>query len=381
MRIKVIKIFGWLLVLTLLGGGLYYLQLSNRHKAIVKTTILHKSGLGGDWQVSYGGRQTDFYSPLFFVDNIYTSMEGPKAMRGFQINPSTEDLLWINGYETTVVAADGLTELSRDFMCHTNLDYYDQSYYSKWQIPNRIGSNYPRLATLTNGMESYHYPEGFGFPIKANEYLYLSTQILNHNLKESLFGVRHKVSIFHKADSPDIKPLRPLTVFMMLPYDGENPFDNEAAKTDPSVCIPVETKNHSYQDSDGNMRSGHWVVFPGKQTYRSDISAQLEVKDSIQVHHIATHLHPFATSLKLINTDTQKVLFTADAENHLDRVGLAKITEYSSTEGFTLYADQQYELVLEVNNTSTTKQDMMASMFFGIYDADLDARLKSRFEN
>ena len=230
-------------------------------------------------------------------------------------------------------------------------------------------------------MESYHYPEGFGFPIKANEYLYLSTQILNHNLKESLFGVRHKVSIFHKADSPDLKPLRPLTVFMMLPYDGENPFDNEAAKTDPSVCIPVETKNHSYQDSDGNMRSGHWVVFPGKQTYRSDISAQLEVKDSLQVHHVATHLHPFATSLKLINTDTQKVLFTADAENHLDRVGLAKITEYSSTEGFTLYADQQYELVLEVNNTSTTKQDMMASMFFGIYDADLDARLKSRFEN
>ncbi|MDC7999203.1 hypothetical protein [Gilvibacter sediminis] len=381
MRIKVLKIIVWLSLAAVLGGGLYYLQLSNRHKAIVKTTLLAKLGLSGDWQVSYGARQTDFYSPLFYVDNIYTSMEGPKAMRGFQINPTDSSLVWVNGFETSVMAADGITELSKDFMCHTNMDYYDQSYYSKWQIPNRIGSNYPRLATLTNGMESYRYPEGFGFPIRADEFLYLSTQVLNHNLKGLLFGLRHKVSIFHEADGPELKPLRPLTVFMMLPYDPLFPFDNEAAKDDPSVCIPVETKNHNYEDAEGVRRSGHWVVFPGKQIYRNDITAQLEIKDSLQVHHIATHLHPFATGLKLINATTQQVLFHAKAVNHKDRVGLEKIVEYSDATGFTLYTNQQYELVLETDNTSGERQDMMASMFFGIYDADLDARLKARFEN
>ena len=380
MRIKILKIFGWVLCLGVLGGGLYYLNLSNRHKAIVKTTLFHSSGMAGDWYVTYEEGKTAFLSPTFLVDNIYTSMEGPKAMRGFQVNPNSEELVWINSYATEVMAADGLTELSKDFMCHTNLDYYDQSYYSKWQLPNRIGANYPRLATLTNGMESYTYPEGFGFPIQANEYLYLSTQVLNHNLKAPMFGLKHKVSLGYQRDSPEMNPLRPLTVFMMLPYDAESPFDNQAAQTDPSVCIPVETKNHNYENADGSRLSGHWVVFPGRQTYRTDVSAQLGLKDSLSLHHIATHLHPFAEQLSLLDKTTGVVIFTAEAKNHKDRIGLEKIAEFSSTEGVMLYADHSYELILEVNNTSGKKQDMMASMFFGLYDRELDLKLKARFE-
>lgn len=379
MRIKVLKIFGWFCVLVILAGGLYYLQLSNRHKAIVKTTLLQSLGVAGNWYVNYEPGTTSFVSPTLLIDNVYTSMEGPKAMRGFQINPNSDSLVWISGYKTEVVAADGITILSNDFMCHTNLDFYDQTYYSKWQLPNRIGTNYPRLATLTNGMESYAYPEGFGFPIKANEYLYLSTQALNHNLKAPMAAVKHKVSIDYLPDSKGLKPLRPLTVFMMLPYDSETPFDNTAARTDPSVCIPVETKNHSYQDAAGKPLSGHWVVFPGEQTYTTDISKQLAINDSLRIHHIATHLHPFAQKLVLFDATSGQELFVAVAENHRDKIGLKNISEYRSAEGLTLYADHTYELRLSIDNSSNKEQDMMASMFFGIYDAELDRKLKGHF--
>ena len=379
MRIKVLKIISWLVVLGVLGAGLYYLQLSNRHKAIVKTTLLHTLGMGGGWYVTYEEGRTSYLTPSLFVDNIYTSMEGPKVMQGFQINPNSEDLVWISGYQTQVMAADGITPMANDFMCHTNLDYYDQSYYSKWQLPNRIGVNYPRLATLTNGMESYTYPEGFGFPIKSNEYLYLSTQILNHNIKAPMMGMRHKVNIFHQPDSPAMQPLRPLTVFMMLPYDSDSPFDNEAAKTDPSVCIPVETKNHNYSQADGTQLSGHWVVFPGQWTFTNDITEQLAIKDTVSLHHIATHLHPFAETLSLYDGNTGELIFKARATNLKDRVGLEDITEFSSKEGVMLYPGHNYELKLEVNNTSGKKQDMMASMFLALYDEKLDKVLKSRF--
>jgi len=40
--------------------------------------------------------------------------------------------------------------------------------------------------------------------------------------------------------------------------------------------------------------------------------------------------------------------------------------------GFGCITTMKYELVLEVNNTTTIDQDMMGSMFLFFYDAELD---------
>ena len=381
--IKISKYSLVVIALLSLGGSLYYLQLSNRHKAIVKTTLAHRLGLvDGSWNVTYAANQTDFITPTFVVDNIYTSMEGPKVMQGFQVNPESEALVWIRSFRTEALATDEQRQLSNDFICHTNVDYYDSSYYSKWDLPGRIGKHYPRLATLTNGMESYAFPEGFGFPIKANEYLYLSTQSLNHNKKDSLFKIKHKISLSYANDDASLKPLSSRTIFIMLPYDDDQPFKNEAAKVDPTICIPVETKNHNYLANNGKRMSGHWVIFPGKQTYRSPVRDQLQLTDTTRLHHIATHLHPYAESLSLKDKTTDSILFTAQATNHLDKTGLKNITEFSSKEGLLLFPDHEYELILKTNNTTSTKQDMMASMFVALYDAQLDKKIKeSRKKN
>jgi hypothetical protein len=381
--IKISKYSLAVIALLSLGGSLYYLQLSNRHKAIVKTTLAHRLGIvDNSWNVTYAANQTDFITPTLVVDNIYTSMEGPKVMQGFQINPESQDLIWIRSFKTEALAIDEQTKLSNDYICHTNVDYYDSSYYSKWNLPGRIGQHYPRLATLTNGMESYAFPEGFGFPILANEYLYLSTQSLNHNKKDSLFKIKHKISLGYVKDNAALKPLSSRTIFIMLPYDSDQPFKNEAAKVDPTICIPVETKNHNYLANNGQQMSGHWVIFPGKQTYRSRVTDQLQLKEATPLHHIATHLHPFAESLMLKDVTADTIIFNAEAKNHLNKIGLEKIAEFTSQAGIILYPDHEYELILTTNNTSEKPQDMMASMFVALYDSQLDKKIsKARGKN
>lgn len=375
-RTKILKFFILSLGLVACGGSLYYLQLSNRHKAIVKTTLAHKLGLiDNSWNVNYLQNKTVFTSPTLFIDNVYTSMEGPKVMRGFQMDPKRDDLIWLTGFSNKVVDIYETSELPLDYMCHSNVDFYDSSYYSKWNLPNTLGRQYPRLATLTNGMESYNYPDGFGFPIKTSEYMYLATQALNHNIKGGMFPIKHSLSIGFKEDSIGMKPLAPKTIFIMLPYNADSPFKNEAAKVDPSVCIPVETKNHNYTNNSGQNLSGHWLVFPGKQTYTFNVSDQLQLKDTTQLHHIATHLHPFAESLTFFNKTTNQEVFTAAATNHKNRIGLEKISRFSSKKGVALYPDHEYELILKTNNTSGKTQDMMASMFLGLYDVKLDSTI------
>ncbi|WP_396150095.1 hypothetical protein [Flavobacterium sp.] len=376
-RTKIYKILALLMVLSIVGGGIWYAQLSTRHKAIVKTTLLHKTGLvDNDWKVENHSKEYKMLSPTFIVDDIYKSMEGPKASNYVMLSQDST-LLWITGYK--VVAQDAKTgkKMSNDFICHMNVDMNDSKYYSTFGLEDRIGKQYPRLTSLSHGMETFEFPEGYGVPIKGNDFLYVTTQTLNHNIKEAYYKVKHKVSISYQEDK-NIKPLMSKTAFIMLPYDKYDPYKSP---TDPGAdfCIPVETKNHSYDDGSGNKLSGHWVIPTGKNTYRSGINHQLGIKDSLRLHAAAIHVHPFATRIMLFNKTTQKPIFVSKVTNHQNSIGLTNIENFTSKEGIWLYANQEYEIVLEVNNTSKEDQDMMGSMFLFFYDEEMDAIVNSKF--
>lgn len=106
MKAKVGKYLVALATAGFIAAGLYYLNLSNRHKALAKTTLLHKLGLvDNHWHVSYRDSATVFVTPRFVVDNLYTSMEGPKAMKAFQPNSSKSELLWFQSFKTTGLPA------------------------------------------------------------------------------------------------------------------------------------------------------------------------------------------------------------------------------------------------------------------------------------
>lgn len=375
-KLKTLKYSFFLLCIVIIGGAIWYSQLTNRHKAIVKTTFLHKTGLVDNmWKIEQGKQQYTMLSPTFLVDNIYKSMEGPKASNPVLLSQDST-LLWITGFKVAAEEANSGKKMSNDFICHMNVDINDVKYYAYFGLENRIGKQYPRLTSLSHGMESFEFPEGYGIPMKGNDLLFVTTQTLNHNIKKAYFKVKHRVTIDYQKSST-LKPLMSKTAFIMLPYDQYDPYKSPI---DPGAdfCIPVETKNHSYEGENGNKLSGHWVIPIGKKTYRSNINQQLEIKDSLQLHAAAIHVHPFATKISLYNKTQQKPIFTSKITNHNRSIGLTEIENFISTEGIWLYANQHYEIVLEVNNTSTENQDMMGSMFLFFYDAEMDEIIKSK---
>jgi hypothetical protein len=372
---KIYKFLGVLLLLFILGGAIWYKLLPNRHKAIIKTTFLQKLGLvDNEWLIKQKSETYRMISPTFYIDGIYKSMEGPKSSNFVQLSQDST-LLWLTSFHVKAVDSKTFKDISNDYICHTNVDFNDVKYYSNFHLENRIGKQYPRLTSLSHGLENFSFPQGYGVPMKGNDLLYVTTQSLNHNFPDENRFIKHEVAITYSKEK-NLKPLLSRTVFIELPYDKYDPYKSP---TDPGkdFCIPVETKNHSYDDGKGNKLSGHWVITTGKNTYRSGINQQLQIKDSLRMHAAAIHVHPFATSLTLYDKTTKSIVFRSEIENHKNSIGLTKIGYFSSIEGVWLYKTHDYELILEVNNTTSIIQDMMGSMFLFFYDEELDRILKT----
>lgn len=365
------------IVLVTIIGGIYYLKLPNRHKAIIKTKLYHGLGIVDErWNIQSNDSSIRIVTPTLVIDNIYKSMEGPKVMRSIQLDKTKNDLVWLSSFETRALSTNEVDQLSNDYICHTNIDLYEGEHYGKWQLNDRIGKQYPRLTSMSNGIESYSLPDGFGIPLFTNESLFLATQSLNHNIVGDPFTIKHEVNLGFKPHSSNMRPLMSKTVFVMLPYDSDNPFQGPT-EDNPNLCLPIETKNHSYTNDQGEALSGHWVIFPGKDKYKYDITHQLQLRDSTTMHHVATHLHPFAETLSLRDKTMDSTLFVSKAENYKDKIGLKNVTYLSSVEGIMLYPNHHYELVLETNNTTNKNQDMMASMFLFLYDKEMHEKIKT----
>ena len=245
-------------------------------------------------------------------------------------------------------------------------------YFSNFNLNEIIGIYYPRLTSLSHGLENFTFPKGYGIPMKGNDLLYITTESLNHNIADANFCIKHEVTVDYTKKNRNIKPLLSRTAFIMLPYNKSDPYKSPL---DPGkeYCIPVETKNHSYDYGDGNILSGHWVIPVGKNKYHSGINDQLQIKDSLRLHAAAVHVHPFATSLTLLDKTTKTEIFKSKIRNHFNKIGLSNINSFSSESGVWMFKNHEYELVLEVNNTTSSNQDMMGSMFLFFYDAELDS--------
>jgi hypothetical protein len=368
---KVYKISGVIVLVLVIAGAVWYKMLPNRHKAIIKTTLLHKLHLiDSDWDIDNSRQTYAMISPAFLIDGIYKSMEGPKSSNYVQLSQDST-LLWLTGFHVRALDAKTKQPISNDFICHTNVDFNDVKYFSNFGLTDRIGKQYPRMTSLSHGLENFSFPKGYGVPMKGNDLLYVTTQSLNHNFPDANFQVKHEVTIEYSRDTTHVKPLMSRTAFIMLPYDKKDPYKEP---TDPGTnqCIPVETKNHSYDDGNGNKMSGHWVVPVGKNTYRSDVNNQLLIVDSLRLHAAAIHVHPYATSITLFDKTANRPVFKSRIINHEKSIGLSKIEQFSSEVGIWMLANHDYEIVLEVNNTTAEHQDMMGSMFLFFYDKELD---------
>jgi hypothetical protein len=371
-----ITVFSLVIITTI--GLIYYFNLSNRHKAIVKTRALHFFKIiDSEWSKSVTADHLKLQSPSLLIDGIYKSMEGPNALQNFYLDKSKQDLLWMTGFK--VEAKDSKTNNSRsnDFVCHMNIDYIEQEHHGRWNMLDRINSQYPRVISLSHGVESVNFPEGYGFPFFSDEQFFIITQALNHNINDSIFQIKHNISIVY-SEHQDIKPLQPKTIFMMLPFDINDPFNSEG-KIMENSCIPMETKNHTYFDKNGQALSGHWKIFEGEQTFSYNTTEQLAIKDTMRLHQITPHLHPFAKQFILKDLTSGEVIYNCEVINHENKIGLTKTPEFSSKEGVLMYPNHEYELTLVTNNTTNAPQDMMASMFLFFYDEEMGLKINKYY--
>jgi hypothetical protein len=340
-----------------------------------------------------------FISPIYTIDKIYHSMEGPSSVERIYLGDPTApaELLWVTGIRTEMVDADGATPQSPELMCHVNVDLDQTKHQALFGFRRATAS---RLMTLSQGMLAAKVPAGFGFPLASNEPLLLFTQVLNLNIQHPQnIKVRHRVTIDYvraRDLTAPIKPLFNVGASGMVILD-DNPLAlSHSMMSTPSIASVTTEAGHDgaamnpnmsclvgarapqatsgsadYTDPQGRKMTGHWIVPPGKQVNHSDITWFMNLEYDTRLHYAAVHLHPFAKSLEMRDMTTGKTVFLAKAENPASGVGLTHVDEFSSPDGVLLQHTHKYSLISTYDNPTNTNADSMASIFLGLDDPEL----------
>ncbi|HKY33343.1 MAG TPA: hypothetical protein VJV23_12460 [Candidatus Polarisedimenticolia bacterium] len=320
-------------------------------------------------------RSVEVLSRSYLVDRKYRSMFGPSGTQMVRLlDAGDPELLWVTGFRAVMVGEDG-EPISQEFMCHSNLDLNMKLHARLFQIPREPPS---RVFTLSQGQQEIRFPEGFGLPVMSSEPFQLTTQVLNHNLEPANLQVRHKVTIDylrHAELSGPIKPLMPVMAMGMVALDERQRHYN-TPEPDPEIhgtgCLlgKTATAGHEQTDDFGRPFSGHWIVKPGREVNRTNVTRMMDLPFDTTIHYIAVHLHPFAESIELRDLTEGRTVYISRARASEGRIGLDHVDHYSSPEGLPLRKDREYELVSTYNNTTEEDQDSMAVLYMYALDRE-----------
>ena len=319
-------------------------------------------------------QELSILSDVYSVDRIYRSMVGPSSVKRFAFDRSgPPELVWITGYRAEIIGEDG-SELSPEFMCHSNLDFVSSREHTRLLRGGKAVTP-QRLFTASQGQMDVRFPEGFGIPVLSNEAFNLWTQVLNLNPQEEEIALRHRTTIEYVRDRDAGRAMTPLYQFGvqgMVLVDGPDGFPNvpEGEGHGTSCAVGDSASPHpNMRDRFGRQFAPHWVVEPGRHVYHTPVTEMVRIPAaSTRIHHIAVHLHPFAESVELRDVTTGETLFKSRARNREDAIGLLHVESFSSVEGLPIHSDHHYEVVTVYDNTSGEPQDSMATLY--IYAAD-----------
>jgi len=325
-----------------------------------------------------GARTKQFLSPVYSIDRKYRSEEGPWSRQTVSLgDASPRELLWITGIRTEMVGSDEKTPMLPEFMCHVSLNFEDvEKHRADFGWGNQ---GIARILALSQGQLSARLPDGFGIPLFSDESLTLTTRVLNHNPRDERFEVRHRVTIEFLRDAdarPPMKALRNVVGHVLVPLqpsstakgsmhdhghadDGDDDLTGVAA---PTMVAGV------LKDSHGREFVGHWVVKPGREVRKKNVTETLQIPFDTTLHYSAVHMHPFAESLELRDLTTGESLVKINARPLAKGIGMEHVDSFSSAKGIPIYKDHQYQMISVYNNTTPVDQDSMAVMFLFVLD-------------
>jgi hypothetical protein len=344
--------------------------------------------VGGEVKAN-GRNRVEIISKPYALDKIYMSMTGPSGNHPVNCLLPNEkpQLVWLTGLQTEVLDADSRQNISPEFCCHANLTF-DPKKISPEQHNAEFGNSTHmdwRFFTLVPGRLGMTLPAGYGVPVLSDTPLDFFTMALNLNVRDRVVDVRFKTTIDFVRDADATTPMKPLfrrALYVTQPLAGSG---MEHMKICASMSHPGEgcgepmakTTNTVVSTKDGVQAqfgsdvTYHWMVPPGRHTYRAKVVvSQFNLTAPTTLHYATAHLHPYGESLELYDITAQKSVLKINAEDYRDKVGVARMGEFQSEDGILVTPDHQYELRAEYNNTTSADSDAMAILYLYLLEKD-----------
>lgn len=356
--------------------------------------------------------EVEILSRPYKLDRVYRSMQGPYGNQA-AIRLADDATVWLTGVETQVVDEDGIEPVSNEFFCHSNLTL---SPSTTSPAEHNAGFARPthadwRLFTLVPGRMSIELPEGFGVPIKNGTRVDYLTMSLNLNPDAPHRTVRMRTRVTVQLPGAPLRPLfrRALYVYQQhapsmdvtsgllasmetaateypsLKSDGhpgelcaENCSTSQLARSPswlaelgagqtgvhPGLTCCVENASEAgILRQFGPDHTIHWMVPPGRHVYRSEVTEQMQLPFATTAHYVTGHLHPFGTSLRLVDMASGAVVAEVHGRSFADRLGVAEMSQIKSQDGIALDPERRYELIAEYDNPLEEPIDAMAILY------------------
>ena len=359
----------------------------SRRPSVLLALAIALSAPGISWLIWHEPdhtRTATLVSDAYRLDKIYRSMQGPMSIAsGIHLAAADNNkcpVQWITGMKTEVVDAANQAPVSQEFFCHSNLTFAEHAGTPE-QYNRELGGKTHldwRLFTLVPGRLSIQLPPGFGVPVPADAPLDYVTMSLNLNKRKEVVNVRMRTKLETIAGDEPGAPTKALFRRALYVLDSHGVSSDMActmksatehvgaACAEMSNVMPVGLTEKS-----GEHLMNHWIVPPGRHVYKTEITNQLNLPFDTTVHYATIHVHPFARAMELRDLTTGKTVFSLKSQDWPDRIGVAHVEEFKSTDGVQIFRNHRYELTAEYDNTSGTTTDAMAILYLYLLEKDL----------
>jgi len=282
----------------------------------------------------------EFFVEGFHISEKYLSMEGPQQK--MSVKSALEkagSAVWIKTM-TVEILDEEREPLSAEFLCHAWLTF---------RSPKTGG-----MIAVSQGTKTVTLPEGYAFVMPNDPETELNLigmlENNNHDVIDQKVVMKYTIGFYSDEDAKKSK-LRKLETLNMV------------GRPD----APAVHANHRMRP---HMKPHHWMVPPGRHTYRSALTRPMfrspgnpmGIDEGTRIHFMRPHLHGYGESVALIDKTAGKTIWKGDAENAKELRHVVRVDVFSDVEGIPLYPDHEYEIEIVYNNPTQEPIDAMGAL-------------------
>ncbi len=283
------------------------------------------------------------------------------------------ELYWLKGVKIDVIDENGKIAPTAEFICHTNIDINVDERNRAFPDGERCAGE--RLFTGTQGQTEIMFPEGYAVPVASDETWRISFQAANRTTDEHR-RIQHRATFYFIKDSDLVYPVTALSfrvpyVSVVVDRNSDAAAKEEHVKHPTcdaptfGVNAPNSFTGAVFPDSEGRVRSGHWVVPPGKHTYAVALDDS-ELTDR-KLRYGWVHIHPCCTDVRIVQCGSSNLKSRTVCKSEVQSkiypgLEIMHIDAIAPKRDVILHSDQHYELAATYDNKTAQALDSMVTV-------------------